>query len=49
MANEYLNTYPPANLSEREVAKIQELEKQLSQETNSRILLMAFLNEKSEK
>jgi hypothetical protein len=46
MANEYLNTYSPASLSENEVQKLQSLEKQLSEEMNKPILLMAFENQK---
>ncbi|WP_155837114.1 hypothetical protein [Aneurinibacillus terranovensis] len=42
MESKYLNQYPPANLSEEEVNKLQRLESQLSQELNKSILLMAF-------
>ncbi|WP_161798221.1 hypothetical protein [Aneurinibacillus tyrosinisolvens] len=42
MPNEYLNEYPPAPLSEKEVEKLQSLERQLSQELEKPILLMAF-------
>lgn len=42
MANEYLNQYPPANLSEHEVKQLQTLETQLSKEMNKSILLIAF-------
>ncbi|ERI04857.1 hypothetical protein [Aneurinibacillus aneurinilyticus] len=44
MANEYLNEYPPASLSEKEVEKIRSLEKQLTEEMRKPILLMAFEN-----
>ncbi|WP_286883785.1 hypothetical protein [Aneurinibacillus sp. UBA3580] len=47
MANEYLNEYPPAQLSEKEVERLQALEKQLSEEMKKPILLMAFENERS--
>lgn len=42
MANEYLNQFPPAELSGKEVEQLQSLERQLSQETNKKIILMAF-------
>lgn len=42
MANEYLNEFPPAELSGKEVEQLQSLERQLSQETNKQIILMAF-------
>ncbi|BAU26287.1 hypothetical protein DFP93_11085 [Aneurinibacillus soli] len=42
MANEYLNAFPPAELSGKEVEQLQSLERQLSQETSKEIILMAF-------
>ncbi|MBN6187283.1 hypothetical protein JQN58_09885 [Aneurinibacillus sp. BA2021] len=42
MANEYLHEFPPAALTEKEVDKIQALERQLSEEMKKPILLMAF-------
>ncbi|MFT9849425.1 hypothetical protein [Aneurinibacillus sp. REN35] len=42
MANEYLQEFPPAALSEKEVDKIQALERQLTEEMKKPILLMAF-------
>ncbi|WP_018131894.1 hypothetical protein [Effusibacillus pohliae] len=38
----YLDKYPPAHLTEEQVQQLQKLERELTQQAGSPILLMAF-------